>query len=138
MLDKEQLKKYIALLHIELKKKLGLKSNPSNILFLEDVENAKNPFGFTAYYSPADKSVTLYVTDRHIKDILRSYAHEIVHFWQDENGKLQDSMAASNPAYAQTDPHLRKMEQQAYLVGNMIFRDFCDSMKTTDGGVNNG
>ncbi len=31
--------------------------------------------------------------------------------------------------YAQSDPHMRKMEEEAYLQGNMMFRDWEDSCK---------
>ena len=33
--------------------------------------------------------------------------------------------------YAQTDEHLREMEREAYEVGNMCFRDWEDSIKST-------
>ena len=32
--------------------------------------------------------------------------------------------------YAQKDPHLRKMEREAYTKGNLIFRDYEDLIKT--------
>tara|TARA_Y100000592_G_C5277800_1_gene224865 strand:- start:65 stop:601 length:537 start_codon:yes stop_codon:yes gene_type:complete len=34
--------------------------------------------------------------------------------------------------YAQKNPHLRNMEKEAYLKGNMCFRDWEDSYKTTN------
>ena len=39
-------------------------------------------------YSPSNKSVNVMISNRHIQDILRSTAHEIVHYKQDLNGEL--------------------------------------------------
>ena len=36
---------------------------------------------------------------------------------------------ATNPTYAQDDQHLRKMEMEAYLKGNLLFRDWEDWVK---------
>jgi len=36
---------------------------------------------------------------------------------------------SEDPAYAQTNPYLRKMEEDANLRGNMMFRDFTDQQK---------
>ena len=45
---------------------------PPKLFLKQDQENADNPLGKTAFYDPAAKSVTLYITGRHPKDILRS------------------------------------------------------------------
>ena len=68
-------------------------------------------------------SVVLYITNRHDKDICRSFAHELIHHVQNERGDL-DLGDASSPNYAQEDGHMRKMEMEAYLKGNMLFRDW--------------
>ena len=36
---------------------------------------------------------------------------------------------SSDPQYAQNDDHLRAMEKEAYLEGNMLMRDFEDNFK---------
>jgi hypothetical protein len=93
----------------------------------EDKQNASLPWAYTGHYNPADKSITVFVTNRHPVDILRTLAHEMIHHWQNENGELtQKSETEQSATYAQDDPHLRKMEKQAYLLGNMMFRDFED------------
>ena len=109
------------------KQKYNIKNTPKLVL-REDQDNADNLLGKTAYYNPADMSIVLYVTDRHPKDICRSFSHELVHHHQNERGdlKLGD---ASNPKYAQDDDHLRKMEMEAYLKGNLLLRDFEDNFK---------
>ena len=93
-----------------------------------DEENAEGIFGKTAYYDPDEQSITLYITNRHPKDICRSFSHELVHHHQNERGDLEMGNA-SQATYAQDDPHMRKMEMEAYLKGNMLFRDFEDNIK---------
>ena len=35
----------------------------------------------------------------------------------------------NDPQYAQNDDHLRDMEKEAYLEGNLLMRDFEDNFK---------
>ena len=93
-----------------------------------DEENAQGIFGKTAYYDPTEQSVVLYITNRHPKDICRSFAHELIHHVQNERGDLEMG-DASQATYAQDDPHMRKMEMEAYLKGNLLFRDWEDKVK---------
>tara|TARA_B100000212_G_scaffold340346_1_gene320712 strand:- start:928 stop:1959 length:1032 start_codon:yes stop_codon:yes gene_type:complete len=108
-------------------KQIGFK-DPPRLFLRTDPENAKNPFGRTAFYDPDKKSVTLYITGRHPKDILRSLGHELVHHKQNCDGKF-DSDEYTGPGYAQKNPHLRKMEQEANRDGSMCLRDFEDMLK---------
>ena len=93
-----------------------------------DEENAQGIFGKTAYYDPTEQSVVLYITNRHPKDICRSFAHELIHHVQNERGDLEMG-DSSQATYAQDDPHMRKMEMEAYLKGNLLFRDWEDKVK---------
>jgi len=111
-----------------MQRKLGF-NKPPVINFEEDPENAKDLLGKTAFYDPAKMEITVYVTNRHPKDIMRSVAHEIVHHAQNCRGEFTDSSIAGEAGYAQKDSHLRKMEKEAYLSGNMIFRDWEDNYK---------
>ena len=108
-------------------KRFGFKKPP--ILHLvSDHENAGKPLGKTAYYDPQSMAVTIYTDSRHTKDILRSLAHELVHHMQNENGMLNDS-GYHGAGYAQKNKDLRQSEKEAYLKGNMCFRDWEDSLK---------
>ena len=102
--------------------------NTPTLVLRHDQENANDLLGKTAYYSPSDMSIVLYITDRHPKDICRSFSHELVHHHQNERGDLNMG-DASSPTYAQDDQHMRKMEMEAYLKGNMLFRDWEDWYK---------
>ena len=109
------------------KEKYNIQQQPKLIL-RQDEENAQKIFGRTAHYNPENQSITIYITNRHPKDILRSFCHELIHHVQNERGdlKLGD---ASSPTYAQDDDHMRKMEMEAYLKGNLLLRDFEDNFK---------
>ena len=109
------------------KDKLGFEKDAS-INFVVDEENSKNPLGTTAHYNPDSMEVTVYTSNRHPKDILRSVAHELVHHRQNCQGKMKDT-GPTTPGYAQNDSHLRQLEKEAYLEGNMCFRDWEDDYK---------
>ena len=133
--DMDTFKSHLAQLFSYLQKELQLKTVPK-IKLLSDEKNAKKVLGKTAYYDPDSRTVNLYTTDRHQKDILRSFSHEIIHHWQHENERLQMSKTGrrgeSDPQYAQNNPWLRQMEKQAYLLGNILFRDWEDEKKSKD------
>jgi hypothetical protein len=103
--------------------------NTPKLYLRQDDNNAKDILGKTAHYSPDDESIVLFITNRHPKDICRSFAHELVHHHQNERGDL-DMGDASNPTYAQDDEHMREMEKEAYLKGNLLFRDWEDWYKS--------
>ena len=108
-------------------KHLGYESSPS-LHFQEDEQNSMNPLGRTAHYSPDENKVVVYVTGRHVKDVLRSLAHELVHHLQNTRGEF-DVVHDTGPGYAQKDGHMRNMEKEAYLLGNLLFRDWEDQKK---------
>jgi len=107
-------------------KRFGFNKPPS-INFVSDPNN--HPMlGKTAHYDPSSMEIVVYTDGRHPKDMMRSIAHELVHHKQNLDGHF-DGESASDAGYAQKDPHLRKMEKQAYLQGNMCFRDWEDGYK---------
>ena len=108
-------------------KRFGFKKPPT-LNLISDLENASKPLGKTAYYDPQGMSVTIYTDNRHTKDILRSLAHELVHHTQNENGMLNDT-GYHGSGYAQKNKDLRQSEKEAYLEGNMCFRDWEDGLK---------
>jgi len=110
------------------KERFGFDKN-AKIIFLEDEDNASNPLGKTAYYNPSDYTVSVYVTGRHPKDILRSVSHELVHHTQNCRGEFTNKENVGGEGYAQKDEHLREMEREAYEQGNMCFRDWEDMRK---------
>ena len=111
-----------------MQKQLGF-NHPPTINFADDQGNAQDMFGKTAYYNPSTSEITVYITNRHPKDIMRSVAHEIVHHAQNQRGEFENSFNLGEEGYAQNNSHLRSMEEEAYLSGNMMFRDWEDQFK---------
>jgi len=103
-------------------------NKPPSLFFVSDESNAQLPLGKTAHYDPVNMGVTVYTDQRHPKDILRSLSHELVHHKQNCDGQF-DKLGEMGEGYAQNDKHLRSMEEQAYLEGNMCFRDWEDTHK---------
>tara|TARA_R110002110_G_scaffold326404_2_gene538245 strand:+ start:917 stop:1849 length:933 start_codon:yes stop_codon:yes gene_type:complete len=108
-------------------KHIGFTSPPRLFLKIDD-KNAKNPLGKTAYYNPEKKSVFLYISGRHPKDILRSLGHELVHHKQHCDGMF-DGSEYLGAGYAQKDPLMRNAEELANKDGSMCLRDFEDMLK---------
>ncbi len=96
---------------------------PIRINFVSDPENAKNALGKTGFYDPNASSMTIYTDRRHPKDILRSISHELVHHSQNCRGEF-DNKPHMGEDYFQYDKQLRKMESEAYELGDMYFRDW--------------
>jgi hypothetical protein len=98
---------------------------PKLIIINSDTKNAESILGKTAYYNPNNCSITLYTLNRHPKDVLRSYSHEMIHRIQDNEGRLNNV----NTTNTNEDSNLQELEKEAYLNGNIIFRNWEDSIK---------
>ena len=90
-----------------------------------DVDNAREFLGKTAYYDPNTQTIVLYTEGRHPKDIVRSYAHEMVHHQQNIEGRLNDITTTNT----QEDDQLNDIEAEANLKGTMTFRNWTDSLQ---------
>jgi phosphoglycolate phosphatase-like HAD superfamily hydrolase len=66
----------------------------------------------------------LYTEGRHPKDILRSYAHEMIHHIQ----YLEDRLHNITTTNTNEDEDLDAIEKEAYVRGNMTFRNWTDSI----------
>lgn len=96
-----------------------------------DVKEASNFFGRTAYYDPNVNEVVLYVEGRHPKDIMRSFVHEMIHHIQN----IEDRMGSVGTSNTNESEELLKLEQEAYLTGNITFRNWEDSIKNANEGL---
>lgn len=125
---KDQIQQHLAGITRYMEKK-GCMLNPyPNIVLRNDLAEASNVLAKTAYYEPASKTIVLYTAGRHPKDVLRSFAHEMIHHDQNMRGLASAAGEASDPNYAQNSKELRNLEKDAYLRGNMMFRDYCDTL----------
>ena len=104
--------------------KMALKPLPKIQMVHDDVENGEDIFGKTAYFVPFTNEIVLFTYGRHPKDILRSYAHELVHVHQNNQGRL----ANYGTTDINQDDHLTQIEREAYETGNILFRSWTDSI----------
>jgi nicotinic acid mononucleotide adenylyltransferase len=98
---------------------------PKVIFKHSNIKNAENFLGKTAYYEPQSMSVVLYTEGRHPKDIVRSFAHEMIHHMQNLEGRLGNISTTDT----NEDGNLQEIEEEAYLKGNILFRRWTDHMK---------
>jgi len=103
---------------------------PPRLFLRHDTTNGADPLGKTGFYDPQSESITIYVTERHPKDILRSLSHELMHHTQNCNGEFENTEGMGEQGYAQNNEHMRNMEIQAYQA-SIVFRDWEDSLKDT-------
>jgi len=82
----------------------------------------------TGYYDPDERKVVVFINGRHIKDILRSFAHEMVHHMQNLRDEHMDWGHGGDLA---DDDKLRELEGEAYHVGNVLFREWTEELKKT-------
>ena len=97
---------------------------PALELIDDDVTNAEDFFGKTAYYQPDTQTIVLFTHGRHPKDIARSYTHEMIHHIQNLEGRLE----GINTTNTQEDDYLNDIEAEANLKGTMTFRNWTDSL----------
>ena len=90
----------------------------------DDADNAQDILGTTAYYNPQSKTIVLYTLDRHPKDILRSFCHEMVHHEQN----IKNTLGNIKTQNTTEDSHLDEIEREAYERGNIMFRNWTDSL----------
>lgn len=125
--DTSDMKRQLASLYLYLSKQWGIKTIPK-VKLLYDQQNADNILGNTGHYDPQLDTIGLYVIGRHVKDVLRTFSHECRHKVQYENNMFNiNNEHDTSPGYAQKNENLRMAEADAFLYGNLMFRDWCDT-----------
>jgi hypothetical protein len=109
-----------------LRKNWNIKPLPKLEIIEGDVNNSQDFFGKTAYYEPSTNIIALYTEGRHPKDIMRSYCHELRHHHQNLEGRLQNIHTEN----INEDDYLKEIEKDAYLEGNLLFREWENSRKS--------
>mgnify|MGYP003644056364 CR=1 FL=1 len=107
-----------------LNQKMNIIPLPKVIFKHGNQDNAENFFGKTAYYDPNSKTIVLFTEGRHPKDIVRSFAHEMIHHIQNLEGRLEGITTTNT----QEDDHLTSIEAEAYQDGNLAFRGYTDTI----------
>lgn len=104
----------------------GYKITPlPEVKIRKDLAESVDFFGKTAYYDPTSRTVVLYCLNRHPKDVMRSFSHEMIHHMQN----LENRLSNINTQNVNEDDNLMKLEEEAMLLGNKIFRSWEDKLK---------
>ena len=84
---------------------LELSSLPKfDFKFNSDVSVERKSFGG---YQPGNKHITITVKNRHINDVLRTLAHELVHYKQDLADELESDDAGSTGSPQENEANAR-------------------------------
>ncbi len=116
------------------KKELGF-NKPVKVFLTKDIQNSQNPLGKTAFYEPDTMRIGLFYVNRHPKDILRSFAHELMHHKQNCDGRLTSKMGEGP---ASEDNELEILELEAQKAGYLVrkYEEQLQSNLTTEGRRN--
>lgn len=101
-----------------VKKELGF-HKPVRVFLTRDIQNAQDPMGKTASYDPENMVVKLFYVDRHPKDVLRSFAHELMHHKQNCDGRLTSEMGEGT---VEENEGLATLEEEANMAGFLVRR----------------
>ena len=105
---------------IKFLRSIEFQIDPIPNIKIDDTENSPDDiFIKTGYYD--GNSIVLCTSNRHIKDILRTFCHEIVHHYQ----HLRDPENYQNLNFEGSiydNKGLKDMEREAYEKGNLLFR----------------
>ena len=80
----------------------------------------------TGNYNPATDTITVFVDNRQLKDVLRTFCHELVHHSQhitDPDGFL----AVNKAGKLGENDQLTLLETDAYSRGNVLFRKWTET-----------
>jgi hypothetical protein len=105
---------------------IGFEYEPVPTIKFDETPNPEDElFIKTGFYDPTENKLVLFVDNRHIKDILRTFCHEMVH--RNQNILDPEGFAAktSNLPLAE-DEELKQIESEAFLYGNLLFREFTE------------
>ena len=100
------------------KEQMGF-NKPVRVFLRSDHANSVDPLGKTAFYDPEQSQITLYYLNRHPKDVLRSFAHELMHHKQNCEGRL-DTSVGEGPV--DENEELTKLEEEANMAGFFVRR----------------
>ena len=71
--------------------KNGYTVKPLPKVILDNKDQGDDVFVYTGYFDPEKKGIRLFVNKRHPKDVLRTFAHELIHWKQDKDGVIAKS-----------------------------------------------
>lgn len=108
----------------------GIDIQPFPKVLLDETPNDENELQIrTGQYVPKHMEIDLFIGNRQLKDILRTYCHELLHHSQNiKNPEMFEKMFKGGTL--EENPKLKTVEGNAYLNGNLAFRMFTEWLKT--------
>lgn len=110
---------------IEFMRKKGLKLDPLPEIILKKQNQDLGLLDKTGSYDKDSNVIEIYTNGRHVKDCLRSLAHELVHSEQNREGKLVNYKGDQ----ISEDQNLLKLEEEATLKGYTLFREYTETLQ---------
>lgn len=105
----------------------GIQIDPlPEVILNRKTNDSLDPFIRTGFFDCTKNTIELYISNRQLKDILRTYCHELIHvnqFLNDRDG----FMKARSAKRLSDDVELTKLESDAYLRGNVLFRQWTET-----------
>lgn len=81
-----------------------------------------NVYIYTGYFDPTCDSIRIFIYNRAMPDILKTLAHELIHYKQRIDGIIEKSGYSSSNII--DDDKLVPLEKDAYIKGNKAFEEF--------------
>lgn len=112
------------------KKNLGLEEDPVVIINFDPQDEKEELKQNTGMFDPDNSTIWLFCHGRHLKDILRSFGHELMHYKQHVDGELTDDiMNTVQNNYDIDNPEIQKIEGPAFQNGSFLLRKYTQSLK---------
>ncbi len=122
----ERYKKYLKSVFDFMHSK-GYVKMPYPKIILDTTDQGDSIFMKTAYFDPVSNGIRIFINGRAIKDCVRSFCHECIHYRQMLDGDIERSGYTSDKITE--DKNLIRLEAEAYLKGNMAFRSWTETMQ---------
>lgn len=106
----------------------GYTAKPFPEIILDNTAQ-KGVFIKTGYFDPESDGIRLFINGRHPKDVLRTLAHELIHWKQQSDGTISSN--GYKTVKITEDNELIKLEEEAYLKGNIGFRSWTETVQKT-------
>ena len=107
----------------------GYTKMPYPKVVLDNTDQHNNIFMKTGYFDPETDAIKIFINGRAVKDCVRSFCHECIHYRQQIDGAIEKSGYSSDKITE--DKNLIRLEAEAYLKGNMAFRAWTEIEKKT-------
>lgn len=128
-MKQEEIGKYSRLIkslyHFMVKE--GYTSDKKPKILLDEAKPENDVLCPTGYFDPNKDAIVLFVYGRLCKDVLRTLAHELIHWKQRVDGVIDKSGYKSDKITE--DENLVRLEAEAYLKGNFALRSWTETLQ---------